>query len=71
MLEGPKEHDALILTSVVFCIAGAIALTIGLFITYGCDYVDDKLASGIAGTGGISIVIGMVIGNYTKWRSQR
>ena len=70
MLEGRTEHDILIVTSVVFCVLGAIALTIGLFISYGYEEYH-RVASGVAGGGGLSIVIGMSVGNYTKWRSQR
>ena len=70
MLGGRVEHDSLILISVVLCIVGAIALTIGLFMSYGLEEYT-RLASGIAGSGGLSIVIGMSVGNYTKWRSQR
>ena len=70
MLESRFEHDTLILVSVVLCVVGAIALTIGLFLSYGYEQCG-RVASGVAGAGGLSMVGGMVVGNYTKWRSQR
>jgi len=70
MLESRVEHDTLIIVSIALCVLGAMALTIGLFISYGIEEYAG-VASGVAGGGGLSIVIGMTVGNYTKWRSQR
>jgi len=70
MLEGRVEHNTLISISVVSCILGAIALTVGLFVFYGCERLYN-VAACCAGSGGVLIISGMVVGQYTKWRSER
>lgn len=69
MLDGRVQHDALIAASVVLCILGAIALTAGLFMSYCCE-VCTTMHFVIASAGGISFLIGMGVGNYTKQRSR-
>jgi len=70
MLEGPLEHNALIAVSVLLCVLGAAGLTVGMFMHYGLPhsaYPTFILTSG----GGLFIISGIAVGNYTKWRSRR
>lgn len=70
MLEGREEHNALIFGAVVLCVLGAVALTTSLFISYCCEHCH-RMSCVLGYSGGISVLIGMGVGKYTKWHSQR
>ena len=70
MLEGREEHNALILISVILCMLGAIALTVGIFVSC-CSENYDQISCILSGSGGLSVVMGMGVGKYTKLKSQR
>jgi hypothetical protein len=70
VLNGPLEHNALLAVSVVTCVLGAAGLTAGMFMHYGCEdcaYMTCILSCG----GSFFLFVGMLVGNYTKWRSRR
>ncbi len=70
MLAGPLEHNALLVISVLSCVLGALALTVGMFMHYGCEhyaYMTCILTTG----GSLALFLGIAVGNYTKWRSRR
>ena len=70
MLKGREQHNALIFTSMILCILGAIALTVGLFVFYCvCEY--SRTAFVLSGAGAFSFLIGMGVGKYTKRHSRR
>jgi len=70
MLGGREEHDALIFVSVILCILGTVALTVGLFVSY-CGFEYYRASFVLSGGGASSVLIGIGVGKYTKWRSQR
>jgi hypothetical protein len=70
MLDGPEQHNALLVITVGLAALGALALTSGVFIHYGCED-SVYLSCGLCGGGGLSLLLGMTVGNYTKWRSRR
>ena len=70
MLNGPLEHNALLAVSVIACVLGAIGLTAGMFMHYGCE--DAAYTTFILSCGGsFFLIVGILVGNYTKWRSRR
>jgi len=60
----------LLLISVITCLIGAIALTVGMFMHYGCTDYPYQTCLLTAG-GGVLIMVGIGVGNYTKWRCRR
>ncbi len=71
MLDGPVQHNWLILISVLTCAFGALCLTIGLFMHYGCDEEYAVMTCWLLLGGGVGIMLGMALGKFTKWHSRR
>jgi len=70
MLNGREEHNALISISIICCILGAIALTVGLFLFYAPEF-SSITACWMESSGGLLFFVGMSVGKYTKRNSQR
>jgi hypothetical protein len=70
MLNGRGEHTALLSISVICCIIGAIALTVGLFLFYMPEY-SSITACWLESGGCLLFFVGMSVGKYTKHNSQR
>ena len=70
MLDGPEQRNALLVITVGLSLLGALALTIGMFVHYSCEY-STYLPCGLCCGGGLSLLLGMTVGNYTNWRSRR
>ncbi len=69
MLESRDEHVFLLVSSLICCVLGTVGLTAGLFMSYSPQY--GNMALGTAGGGAIMFLVGILIGKYTKWRSER
>ena len=70
MLGGRDKHKALIALAILSSILGALALTIGMFMHYGCEHYPYATCCMTSG-GGLSILLGIGVANYSKWRSRR
>lgn len=70
MLGGRSQHNALIMVAIIASVLGAGALTIGMFMYYGCDYYPYGTCFFSCG-GALLLLVGIGVGNYTKWRCQR
>lgn len=70
MLEGREQHNALIVIAVLASVLGALGLTIGVFMHFGLE-AHEYLTCCCCGGGSLSLLLGIAVGNYTKWRSRR
>lgn len=70
MLEDRSEHNMLAGIAALASVLGAILLTGGMFMYYGCDDYHNVTFFVTSG-GGLLLLAGMGVGNYTKWRCQR
>ncbi|MBT3191136.1 MAG: hypothetical protein HN341_01130 [Verrucomicrobia bacterium] len=70
MLEGRVEHNTLIVMSIILCLLGALALTIGMFMYYGSEF-HTYTTCFMTGVGALLLILGLGTGNYTKWRCRR
>ncbi len=70
MFEESNRHTVLMEISVFASVLGALGLTIGVFMHYGSeDHV--YLTCGFCGGGSLSLLLGIAVGNYKKWRLRR